>query len=818
MKFYFSNPIWLWALIPVLGWVCWFGLRSSLSLSPWRKALSIALRIIIVLLALFALAGLQLQKPIEGMNTFYLLDRSQSVPFAQQEAARLMVIRQISQKKPNDKVGVVVFGADAAIESSVSPVLGLDKIQSVINANGSDIGAALRLASAAFPEAGQKKMVLFSDGNENLGDALSAVVSARPLGATLDIVPLGSARAHDVAVEKIALPPNLKKGQTFDVKIFLKSDAATRANLRLFKNEQLLGEQQVDLSEGKNLFTFPQELADPGFYQYSVQVDVAGDVVPQNNHASAFANVKGEPRILVISSDPSKDAPLAKALISGKLEVRMGGMELFPKSLAEMNSYDSIFLSNIGAGEASRESWQLLESAVRDFGVGLVCLGGDQSYSAGSYRGTPLEDTLPVSMDLNSKKVLPSGALVLVVHATEFPNGNQWSRDIAFAALNGLGPLDEMGVVLWNGTDQWLFPLQKVGDKKKMGQLISGMMPGDMPSFKNVMKMAYTGLKDSKAHLKHMVVFSDGDPGRPDDSDIQDIVNDKITISTVMIGGHTAPDNMVMMANAGHGQFYDVRSAEVLPQIFIKESAVILKSAIFEEPFIPKLVQASELIQGIAAAEYPELQGYVCVTPKGRAEIPLVSDKGDPILAHWQFGLGRSVAYTSDARAKWARNWLDWAKYQQFWTQVAQWSLRRIENSEYNTDINIEKGTGKLNVEALDNQGNFRNFLDLQALVVDPKGQKQTVRLEQTGPGRYEVNFPGREVGSYLVNLVSLKDGKVLSSQALGASVNYSPEFASADPNFNLLQRLADAGAGKILLPEENPFLLGRKRTFQPLD
>jgi hypothetical protein len=244
-----------------------------------------------------------------------------------------------------------------------------------------------------------------------------------------------------------------------------------------------------------------------------------------------------------------------------------------------------------------------------------------------------------------------------------------------------------------------------------------------------------------------------------------------------------------------------------------------LKSAIFEEPFQPKLAAASELVRGIGAGEYPILQGYVCTTAKSRAETPLVSDKGDPILAHWQYGLGRAVAFTSDARAKWARNWLGWDKYRQFWSQTAQWSLRRVENADLTADVSVEKGEGRINVEAVDDKGDYRNFLNLETVVVSPKGERQTIRLEQMGPGRYEARFPTREVGSYLLNVMELKGGKVAGSQAVGTSVNYSPEFNAPEPNTHLLKHLAEIGGGRLLNPlnvAENPFLHDRKKTFQP--
>jgi uncharacterized membrane protein len=717
-------------------------------------------------------------------------------------------------KKENDTGGVLVFGSDAAIESRPNAQVDLRQVQAVVGADRTDIASAIRLGTAAFPETGQKRLILFSDGNENVGDAISALAAAKPLGVSLDVVPLGVSRGNDISIKRLATPSAVKKGQTFDVRIFAQADQAQNATIRLYRNETYLGEQQVQMNAGKNLFTFPQTLAQSGFYQYDVRIEAPNDTVPQNNRATAFTTVLGIPRILIVSSDPQKDQPLAAALKSEALDVQLTGK--LPATLAEMESYDSIFLCNVPAGDLGPESMRLLDSAVRDFGVGVVCIGGDQSFAAGGYRGTPLETMLPVDMELSSKKVLPRGALVIVCHATEFPNGNQWARDIAYAALAALGPQDEMGIVLWDGQNRWLFDLGKVGDKIEMGHQISGMNPGDMGDFQGPMKMAYDALVKSTANIKHLIVFSDGDPAAPQKSLVQDIASHKITMSTVMIGGHTAPDTMSWLAAEGHGRFWVVDSAMELPQIFVKEASVILKSAIFEEPFKPQMKSMSELVKGIAPAEFPQLLGYVCTTPKGRAEIPLVTQKGDPLLAHWQYGLGRTVAFTSDARTKWAANWMGWDKFQQFWLQVAQWSLRRIEASDFNTEVAMDKGEGHVSVEAVDPSGNYRNFLNLQMLVMSPKGERQLLALQQTGPGHYETTFPTKEVGPYLMNLTDRGTGR---SQTLGLSVNYSPEFDDAGPNLNLLRRLAELGGGKILDPAvDNPFLHDRVKTFQPLD
>jgi Ca-activated chloride channel homolog len=821
MNFQFAHPYYLLLLPPALAWVIWFAWKTDVQVSPWRRWTALGIRIVVLLALVLALAGLQWLRKVEGMNIFFALDRSDSIPSPQQQAAKEYVDSISKEKKKVDQAGVIVFGSEASIETTPNAAVAAEKIQAVVDTDRTDIAAAIRLATAAFPETGQKRLVLMSDGNENVGDAMSAVLAAKQLGVTVDVVPMGVVRANDVSVQKLQVPTKLKEGQVFETKIFVQADRATPATVRLIRDDQFLGSQKVELSAGKNLYTFPQTLAKQGFYKYEVQVDAPGDPLPQNNRATTFATVRGQPRILVVSADPEQDQQLAAALKTPSLTVNLVGVKGFPTSLAEMQSYDSIFISNLAAGDLGLDRMRLLESAVRDFGVGLVCVGGDQTYAAGGYRGTPLEDTLPVSMELDSKKVLPSGAVVLVMHGMEFAGGNEIARMCAQGVLAALGPTDEMGVVLWDGNAHWLFPLQKVGDKRRLAAQVAGMNQGDLPSFEDMMQQSHTALQKSTASLKHIIVFSDGDPHAPEQKTMNSITADRITVSTVLISGHSPPDTMEWMAEQGKGQFYNVNSPDELPQIFIKETAVILKTAIYEDPFQPQVRARTELVRGIGDSEYPKLLGYVATSPKPRAETPLWTDKGDPLLAHWQYGLGRAVAFTSDAKARWGRIWLNWDRYRQFWSQIGQWSMRRLENSDFTTEVTADKGEGLISVEALDPQGNFRNFLNLQTTVVSPKAGRQTVRLEQTGPGHYEARFPTKEVGAYLLHLMDLKNGEVQGSQVIGTSINYSPEFNTAEPNLNLLRRIAESGGGKMIEPSDpkaNPFLHDRRKTFQPRD
>ncbi|HEY1171232.1 MAG TPA: VWA domain-containing protein [Verrucomicrobiae bacterium] len=824
MNIQFTTPYWLWALVPGAVWVLWLAIKSDAQLSPWRRWLVTSLRLMILLCLVLALAGIQWKQPKEGLNVFFLLDRSQSVSPEQQERALKYVNETAKGKTLSDRGGVIVFGAGASIETMPNPVVELPQVQAVISPERTDLGAAIRLAAAALPEHGQRRLVVLSDGNENSGDAMAAVLAAKPLGVTVDVVPLSLSRGGDVSVQKLTLPSKLKVGQAFEVKILLHSDREKAASVRLFRNDQLLGEQPVQLTQGKNLFAFPQKLEEAGFYNYQIQVDVPGDTIPQNNKATSFASVRGDPTLLLVSADPAQDANLAEALRSSKLTVKHVAVEGFPETLAEMQSYDSIFISNIASGDLTMDMLKLLEIAVRDFGVGLVCVGGDQTYAAGAYRGTPLETILPVDVELSSKKVLPPGALVLVIDKSGSMDGEKLElvKSAAIGAVRALGDSDYVAVIAFDGQPVVVAEMQKASNRTKIERSISGIVSGGGTAMYPPMVRAYEMLHETRASLKHVIVLTDGESQPGDFEGItKKMAAEKMTVSTVAAGEYIDGALLQSIANAGKGRFYHVRNPTQIPQVFIKETAVILKSAISEEPFQPRMVASTEVVRGFGNGEFPTLLGHVATEPKSRAELALVTGTGDPLLAHWNFGLGRSVAFTSDAKPRWAKNWMGWSKYRQFWSQVAQWSLRKLESANFNAEMTVEKGDGVLTVEAMDDKGDFQNFLNLEATVVSPKGDRQRVRLEQTAPGHYEVRFPTKEVGAYVAQLSQMKDGNVMAGQVVGTAVNYSPEFEATETNIRLMQQLAEAGEGRVINPQlnsDNPFVHDRVKTFQPVD
>lgn len=820
------NPeyLWLLALLPLV----WLGASRLGAIESGRRYTILALRTIIITLLVLALARLEITTNSRDMAVYFVLDRSDSVPPEVREASTGVIAGMLEKKRANDEAGLVAFAAGPSIESLALRTFQFDgQVRSALETARTDIASALRLALSAVPNNRMARLVLLSDGNENAGSALEVARLARNAGVPIDVVPLRYDQREDVKIDKLIVPQQTISDAPFDLKLFLSSEKATRGTLRIFEDGQQIVEQQIDIDAGKNPpLVLPRRLTkEPGgdnFHRYRAVVDVAGDVRSQNNQGEAFTLLKSEPVVLYVEGDllagpgAARENWLAGALQLEQIQVRLISPLEFPATIEELQSYDSIILSNVAASDLTQTQMQAVERAVHDLGIGLVMIGGENSFGAGGWQGSPVELALPVSMDVKQRKVLPNGALAIVLHTCEIPSGNSWAREISIASLNVLSAQDYFGIAYfgqqiqgkgtgmaggmggWGHYWLWDAPLkQKQESEREMRALIRQVQPMDMPTFDETITLAYEELKEIKAQAKHIVVISDGDPAPPSKATINGIRDEGITVSAVAIAPHSGQtvETLQQMAYWGAGNFYYPKSASELPRIFIKEASIVRRSLIFEEPFMPVADAPSETLEGLTAL--PQLGGYVVTSTKDLSTVALRTDKDDPLLAHWRYGLGKTVAFTSDAKNKWASQWVDWQQFSQFWSQTVRWSMREVSASNFQVNTELRGGKGVVTVDALDMNGNFRNFLEFETTVLAPDMTPQKVTVRQVGPGRYEGTFEANQVGTYMVSMAST-DGERTELTTSGASLSFSPEYAASRSNDDFLERLARESGGRV--------------------
>lgn len=810
-------------------------IRSRSGLDTARKWVSLCLRLVVLLLLVLSLSELRLMRTSDRLTVIFCLDVSKSVPPRLRGPSLDYIREQTKNMKQDDQVALIVFGREAMMETPPRSSFELSDLTSDLTGgfrDYTDISSALRLALAAFPADTQKRIVLLSDGNENKGSAAEEIDNVKANGASIDVVAQPYDKSSEVFVEEIVLPSEVKKNESFEVKLVIRSLSETKARVRLLRNGQPIpgADEVVNLREGKNPYVATLKVPMEDFYGIEAIVEPEKDTETANNRAFGFTSVRGEPKILYIEGGSEPDA--AERLVRALLElfpekekeralaenIDVVGPDQIPAGLMQLQKYDTVILSNVAASSMTPDQMKSIQSGVRDFGIGLVMIGGENSFGAGGYIDTPIAEALPVELDIPQQKVMPNGALVIVMHTCEIPDGNRWAKEMSVAALKALSARDWFGVLEYQMTgDIWSVPLRQAGDKRAAERAIMAMTPMDMPSFDTIMQKAYVGLLNTNASLKHIVIFSDGDPSPPARKLIDKMVAQKITVSTVSLFPHNGTTSGILkdLAKWAGGRFYEPTDPAKLPQLIVKEAAIVRKALVYEQPFKVQLVGSTEPVKGIHAPSMPPLHGYVITYRKDRAETPLVraveKDQFDPILAHWVYGLGKSVAFTSDAKNRWGKEWINWDQYVKFWTQTIRWSMRARSRSNYKVTANVAGGRGHVVLDALDEEGKYVNFLDLKGAAVSPKMEEIQLRFAQTAPGRYEAEFDANEVGAYMVNVgYQGKDGSQGFSTT-GVAVSYSPEYKDVKTNEGLLERLARETGGKAIKRDE----LGRVNVFR---
>lgn len=804
----FTKPLFL-LLLPPLVWYAWRLAKHSLAdMSRFRSRLALGLRLTILTLLVFALAGARVVRNASQQCVVFALDASDSISKTKQNAALAYVNRALKTMRSDQKAALVVFGGDASVEFAPSTVSRIDHIYSTPDTSNTDVSQALGLAFATFPDQCAKKIVLLSDGNETTGRALEQAALAGSNDISVDAVPLTSELPREVLLDKMSCPSTVKIGEPFDLKITTVSKQPTVGTIRLLRNGIPAGVRAIDLPAGKSVCTFRQSIAQPGGFEFRAIVESADDTRMQNNAALANTKVVGKPRVLYVEGKSGQSKYLSSALSSSDIVVDTRDRSGVPTTMAQLQNYDMLVLSDVPAMCMSADQMLMIKSAVKDLGIGFTMVGGEDSFGAGGYFDTPIEQTLPVDMSVRKTKVLPTLTVVIVMDKSGSMGMEEGGKtkielanDAAASVVKLLQPVDYVGIIVCHSFPVAAVPLRRADDKGPIYSEISTIRAegGGIAVFPS-MAMAHNMISKSRTRQRHVILLADGQDCDDQEGVIpiaKTMASKKITVTTVAIGDGPHVPFLKATAYAGKGYYYLAQRAQDLKAIFTKDVMMVSKSLIVEEPFVPRMDTSAPELGGIDAGSAPPLLGYVATSAKPAARVLVASHRNDPILATWQYGLGRSAAFTSDCKARWAARWLTWLDYNRFWAQVVRSTMRRSGPRDFQTTVDVESGVAHVVVDAVDEKGNFLNFLKFAGSVVPPDINAHAVSIEQTGPGRYEGTFDARQVGSYVVNVVSKGKGQQASDVNV-ISIPYPPEYKDLAPNVPLLKRIATETSGRF--------------------
>ncbi len=769
-----------------------------------RDLASLILRLAILALLIFALAGTQIVRAADKLAVVFLVDVSDSVGQQAQEAEFAYVQQAMASMRPDDEAAVVVFGGNALVERPMSSVRELAPIRSTPSKGNTNLEQAIGLGLALYPSDAAKRMVILSDGQQTIGDAEVAARRAAATGVQISYVPFTRPDAPEVELSDVNVPASVDAGQTFDLSLTVTSANATPATITVFAAGEIIHREQVNLQQGANHYTLTLQAGSTGFRDFRVQVDpLSSDSFYQNNQLSTFSQVVGPPRVLLVSTSDDDSQYLLKALQEQGLTIDTVRPDGLPDGVPALANYNSIILDNVPATQLSPQRMTALQSYVRDLGGGLVVVGGPDAYGPGGYFQTPLEETLPVDMQIRDQQRVPQLTIAYVIDRSGSMSavGSSGVENIELAkeaiirSLDFLQSTDRAGIVSFDTQGYWIAEPQPVLDRSALQNLVATLRASGGTDILAGMQLAADAMKQEPSQRKHIILLTDGGANQRGLIELAGdlYTNYGVTTSVIAIGAGAA-SFLEQMAQAGGGNYHVAELIETIPSIFTQETVLATRSYIIEKEFTPSLTAVSPIMDGITST--PTLLGYVATSPKQTAQVILRTGDSfdDPILASWQYGLGRSVAFTSDATARWSSNWVTWEDFARFWSQAVRWTITQGTNNNLEAQVVTQGEQAQLIVDARDTDGSFLNGLNLTSSLIAPDGSTTTLTLQQVAPGRYQATFDPTTEGAYLMT-ISNPDQTI--KQTTGWVMSYSPEYRQQGAS--VLPDLAGLTGGRSL-------------------
>ncbi|MGH9559674.1 MAG: VWA domain-containing protein [Bryobacteraceae bacterium] len=772
------DRVWVLALAWVpLAWMAFEWRRT-------RRRGALVLKTLSFIAILLALAGPSMSVSETKVALAVLVDTSASVPPAGLERAS-QIANQIADHQGRHWLRVIPFARSTRpLDRSEEQKPWRLRQTAGEPGRATDLEAAIREAAASLPAGMVPRIALISDGRQNEGSVARAAWQARQLGLPIDTFALKGRPEPALRLESASAPSIAYTGEQFPIDLVVSSPSAGPAEVELSAEGRALGTTQVQLTPGENQIRLHASLNTPGALDVSIAVHAQGSELRFDQ-----AVILRQPRVLYVSSDPaSEDSHLTSTLTAAKFAVQrttdFTALNLADNQLVVFDNWD---LEHIAPPRKAA-----VENYVKQ-GGGLLVIGGDRSVYVEKKQEDALDRALPAKL---APPRTPEGtAVVLIVDKSSSMEGRkiELARLAASGVVDNLRPVDLVGVLIFDNSFQWAVPIRRAGDRVLIKRLIAGISPDGGTQIAPALKEAYAKILPAHAVYKHIVLLTDGISEEGDSVDLaREALAQHITISTVGLGQDVNRGYLEKVAETAGGKSYFLDDPAGLERLLLKDVKEHTGSTAIEKPLKPEVVRHAEILDGIDMETAPPLKGYIKFIAKPTAETILRLDGRDPLLSRWQYGLGRAAVFASDAKARWAADWIGWNGYDKFWTNLCRDLLPQAQAGE--ATLNYDSASGDLVAEYRLGREVEEPARIPEIFAFGPEGFERPVPVKKIAAGV----FRGRvRIGSRqgLFRVRPLEESRAFPEAGL-----YRPEaeLANYGANTALLRQVAQFTGGRF--------------------
>ncbi len=770
---------------------------------PRHRRLTLVCHGLAVLFLILALANIQLRQVSREIETVFVVDVSDSMGSDKDDAIRF-VKDAISEMPKDNYAGVVAFGENALVDQFITQSKVFDKVQARPVSSATNMENALLTAMAMLDSDKGKRIVLLTDGKQNQGDILNAQDFLLENEVMVDVVYYDEDDENEIYVDSLTIPEIIHVGDTFSIETNIISTTKNQAIIYLYNGRDLKLTREVSLNVGNNRFVFNDVQEDTGLSQYRIRVtaDGSADGHTVNNEYFAYTTVDTSPKILVIEGDAGKASEFEKVLTAANINydcVTAGGV---PETMAQMLEYKSMITVDVYVDDLKESFLNCLDSYIKDYGGGFIATGGENSFALGGYRGTVLEDVLPVYMDLEGEKEIPTMSMVMVIdHSGSMSDGDGRTTNLdlakaaAISALDNLRETDRLGVLGFSDSYSWYVPLETLNDGTKASDGIYSIPLSGGTSIYPALKEAIEALEEENTQIRHVLLLTDGQDGFRDYDDLLEQASSLgITVSTVSIGDGADVSMLEELAKGGNGRYYHATLNTDLPRIFAKEVFLSAKAYLVNRDFTPVITSNHSIVQTTIGDGLPIMRGYIGSKAKASSTRLLVSDEDDPILTMWQYGLGKTVAFNSDVMHYWTGYYAGWENWPLLWKNIVEETILKVDSKDSKITVNYDGGEP----EIVYHTSEYSSETEVFVVYTTPEGNRMETIMKPKSPGEYVLSLNESIPGVYMLNVKQLQSKDTISSINSAVIIPYSAEYRYEQNNQDFI-RFCDYSKARMI-------------------